>query len=159
ACLSRGLDEKTSTCAVQPLLRTRCLVRVPHARILDPTTGWACKHRTILMVWLPAGTPSVRQKCRLSRTPQRFMKPHGDFTGECTAPPAASQGAWQGFLAASFALAPLVDPLHQVRRRHVVQRQQVLLRARRRKPSLFGDRRLRFLHLLEQSPGDFHIKG
>ena len=28
------------------LLRTRSKGWVPHARVLDPTTGWACKHRT-----------------------------------------------------------------------------------------------------------------
>jgi hypothetical protein len=34
----------------------------PQPRILDPTAGWACKHRRLF--WLPAGTPSVRQKTR-----------------------------------------------------------------------------------------------
>src|SRR5262245_13701702 len=46
------------------LLRTRITKGAPQIRILDPTAGWACKHRTN-QVWLPAGTLSVRQKyCR-----------------------------------------------------------------------------------------------
>jgi hypothetical protein len=51
------------------LLRTRIVRRVPQRRVLDPTTRWACKRR--LLYWLPAGTPSVLQKQRRSRTPQR----------------------------------------------------------------------------------------
>lgn len=45
------------------LLRTRNVQWVPQHRVLDPTTlGWACKRRP--PCWLPAGTPSVRQKLR-----------------------------------------------------------------------------------------------
>lgn len=62
----RAARKKTSASAVGALLRTRCVVRVPHVRVTDPTSltpqgqGWACMRRTDC--WLPAGTPSVRQK-------------------------------------------------------------------------------------------------
>ena len=56
-------QKKTSACAVSALLRTRIDQGVPQGRFLDPTTvRWACKPRP--HYWLPAGTPSVRQKDR-----------------------------------------------------------------------------------------------
>lgn len=66
-------QKKTSTCAVQTLLRTRSVGWVPHARFLDPTTRWACKRRYRILA--PAGTPSVRQKCRrVTNTAEVFVK-------------------------------------------------------------------------------------
>ena len=54
-------------CRVMTLLRTRIDSGAPQRRFLDPTDaprsgGWACKPRP--RYWLPAGTPSVRQKQR-----------------------------------------------------------------------------------------------
>src|SRR5439155_26829613 len=47
-------------------------------------------------VWLPAGTPSVRQKCRLSRTPQRFEKLLPTSYRDSTARLAGLQGLNRG---------------------------------------------------------------
>src|ERR1700733_2770908 len=54
-------------CRAMTLLRTGMAAGAPRRRFLDPTDaprggGWACKPRP--RYWLPAGTPSVRQKQR-----------------------------------------------------------------------------------------------
>lgn len=64
--------KKTSTCAVSALLRTRIDQGAPQLRLLDPTTlgGLASPGK---LYWLPAGTPSVRQKDRLIHEHRRGL--------------------------------------------------------------------------------------
>jgi hypothetical protein len=42
----RQAQKKPPPVPFPTLLRTRSKGWVPHARVLDPTTGWACKHRS-----------------------------------------------------------------------------------------------------------------
>ena len=73
--------KKTSACAVSTLLRTRGSDGVPKARVLDPTTGWACKRRTIEFFGSQrvlhrfvkryrrvTNTAEVLNRCRFTRT-------------------------------------------------------------------------------------------
>ena len=69
--------KKTSTCAVLALLRTRCSVRAPHIRVLDPTQKVGLQAPNVC--WLPAGTPSVRQKDRQVTNTAEVMEAVADF--------------------------------------------------------------------------------
>ena len=61
----------TSACAVSTLLRTRCSVWVPQVRVLDPTTGWACKAPNRMCIGSQRVLHRFVKSIVGSRTPQR----------------------------------------------------------------------------------------
>ncbi len=105
-----GARKNLHMCRVMTLLRTRIDSGAPQHRFLDPTDtplsgGWACKPRT--HCWLPAGTPSVRQKQRpitntaevcasLARRTQAIYHVGPAIARACRALPAGRRGGWPG---------------------------------------------------------------
>ena len=85
----RSAQKKTSTCAVvAPFENPLCTLGASapafgsHCSAGNGSHGWACKPR--LLYWLPAGTPSVRQKLRQFTNTAEVVRPRTAAQRGCT---------------------------------------------------------------------------
>ena len=91
---TNSAHEKTSTCAVQTLLRTRGSVRAPQVRFLDPTTEVGLQAPNTFIGSLRV-LHRFFKSVVLSRTPQRFAKSLPTPVVECSTPDRQLQVNWK----------------------------------------------------------------